>query len=117
MFDSSLANLTLFAQADGGSNPIMAILIMVGPILIIFWFLIIRPQQREDDRRKKMVNALKKNDRVYTVGGIIGVVHSVDLEKKEVVLKVDDSNNTKVRFLLSAVSAVLSESSSEEEKK
>ncbi|MGL6226060.1 MAG: preprotein translocase subunit YajC [Thermoguttaceae bacterium] len=87
----------------------MSLILMIGPILIIFWFFMIRPQQREEDRRRKMISALKKNDKVYTVGGIVGVVHSVDLEKKEVILKVDDSNNTKMRFLLSAVSAVLSD--------
>ena len=96
----------LFAQGDGG---LMNLLLLIGPILFIFWFFLIRPQQREDDRRRKMLESLKKNDKVYTVGGIIGVVHNVDLEKKEVVLKLDDSNNTKVKFLLNAIAAIVVE--------
>jgi len=96
----------LFAQGDGG---LMNLLLLIGPILFIFWFFLIRPQQREDDRRRKMLESLKKNDKVYTVGGIIGVVHNVDLEKKEVVLKLDDSNNTKVKFLLHAIAAIVVE--------
>ena len=31
-----------------------------------------------------MINSLEKNDRVMTVGGLIGVIHSVDKEQNEV---------------------------------
>ena len=97
--------MPLFAQGDGG----MSIFFLIGSVVIFFWFFLIRPQQREEDRRRRMFNSLKKNDKVYTVGGIIGVVHNVDLEKKEVLLKLDDSNNTKVKFLLNAIAAVVVE--------
>jgi len=97
----------LFAQGDDGG--FMSLFLLLGPILILFWFFLIRPQQREESRRRKMFESLKKNDKVYTVGGIIGVVHAVDLEKNEVVLKLDDSNNTKVKFLLNAVAAIVAE--------
>ena len=95
----------LFAQGDGFMN----LILLIAPILFIFWFFLIRPQQREEDRRRKMLEAVKKNDKVYTVGGIIGVVHTVDHEKKEIVLKLDDSNNTKVKFLLHAIAGVVVE--------
>ncbi len=107
--------MPLFAQA-GGDNPLMSMLLLMAPVLFLFWLFMIRPQQREDDRRRKMLEALKKNDKVYTVGGIVGVVHSVDLEKKEVVLKLDDSNNTKVKFLLSAIAAIVVDPQEEEKK-
>jgi len=97
----------VFAQGDAGGG--LNILLLICSVLFLFWFFMIRPQQREEDRRKKMLESLKKNDKVYTVGGIIGVVHAVDLEKKEVVLKLDDSNNTKVKFLLNAVAAIVVE--------
>jgi len=100
--------IPLFALGDGGGG-LTSLLLLIAPILFIFWFFLIRPQQREEDRRRKMLEGLKKNDKVYTVGGIIAVVHSVDLEKKEIVLKLDDSNNTKVKFLLNAVAAIVVE--------
>jgi len=100
--------IPLFAQGDDGGG-LMSLFLLLGPVLILFWFFLIRPQQREDDRRKKMLASLKKNDKVYTVGGMIGVVHAVDLEKKEIVLKLDDSNNTKVKFLLNAIAAIVTE--------
>ncbi|MGL6195154.1 MAG: preprotein translocase subunit YajC [Thermoguttaceae bacterium] len=103
---STIFSSTIFA-ADGDSG-LWTMFLWMGPVLLIFWFFLIRPQQRDEDRRQKMYKALKKNDKVYTVGGIVGTIYSVDLEKKEVVLKVDD--NTRVKFLLSAVAAIVQES-------
>ena len=101
--------LPLFAQAD---NAMMNMLLLMGPVLIFFWFFLIRPQQKQEDKRRKMLESLKKGDKVYTVGGIIGTIYTVDLEKKEIVLKLDD--NVKVKFLLNAIGAV--EEQNEEKK-
>jgi preprotein translocase YajC subunit len=49
--------------------------------------------------------ALKKNDRVQTIGGILGTV--LEVSDTEVVLKIDEANNTKIRVLPSAVSKVI----------
>ena len=48
-----------------------------------------------------MVQTLQKNDRVRTIGGIIGTV--VDVKDDEVTLKIDESNNTKIKILSSAI--------------
>ena len=48
-----------------------------------------------------MVQSLRKNDRVRTIGGIIGTV--VDVKDDEVTLKIDESNNTKIKILSSAI--------------
>ena len=66
----------------------------------------VNPQKKQEERMRKMFNALEKNDKVMTVGGVIGTVHSIDKEQNEIVLKVDDTNNTKIRFHLTAVSTV-----------
>lgn len=108
MFSEKILTAFLFAQ--GGSETLFTMFLWMGPILILMWFLMIRPQQREEDRRRKMVDSLKKGDKVYTVGGIIGTVYAVDREKKEITLSVDD--NAKVKFLISAVAAILSDDDS-----
>lgn len=77
------------------------------PILFIFYFLLIRPQQRERKSRDQMIRELKPNDRVLTVGGIYGVVTNVHREADAVTLKVDESNNTKIRVSLGAIARVL----------
>ena len=53
-----------------------------------------------------MIQSLDKNDRVRTIGGIIGTV--IDVKDDEVVLKVDESNNTKIRVSASSIGKNLS---------
>ena len=79
-------------------------IVMLGMILI-FYFLMIRPQMKENKRRKAMLSAVKKHDRVCTNGGMFGVVVSVT--DTEVVLKVDDSSNTRIKFSRSAIATIL----------
>ena len=77
--------------------------ITFGLIIVVFYFLIIRPQRKRDKDTKAMINAVKKGDKVVTIGGIRGTVMSV--KDTVIVLKVDD--NTKLEFNKSAVSTVL----------
>lgn len=77
------------------------------PMGVIFWFLMIRPQQKERAKMKQMLAAVKKNDRVVTVGGIYGVVTNVHREADEVTIKVDEATNTKLRVTLGSVARVL----------
>ena len=48
-----------------------------------------------------MVQGLQKNDRIRTIGGILGTV--VDIKDDEITLKVDESNNTKIKIVSSAI--------------
>ena len=104
-----LDSFVLFAEAapaPQGGGDMMFFIIMMTAVLILMWFLLVSPQRRQEDRMRKMLNSLEKNDRVMTVGGLIGSIHSIDKEQNEIVLKVDDSTNTKIRFHLTAVSSV-----------
>ena len=49
-------------------------LVPMGAIFLIFYFLLIRPQQRQQKEREQMIAAIGKGDRVMTAGGIHGVV-------------------------------------------
>ncbi len=74
-------------------------------IAVMFYLIIFLPQQREQKRRRETLNALKKNDRVVTTGGIIGVIADLSADNRFVTLKVDDS--TRIRFLRSAIHGLL----------
>ncbi len=43
----------------------------------IFYFLLWRPQKKEQQRHQQMLDALKKGDKVVTIGGVHGVVVTV----------------------------------------
>jgi preprotein translocase subunit YajC len=70
-------------------------------IAIIFYFLLIRPQKREREKQDQTLKALKKNDRVVTIGGIIGTIANIEPDSKVVTLRVNDS--TRMDFLRSAI--------------
>jgi len=72
-------------------------------IFVIFYFLLIRPQQKQAKEHRKMLDALKKGDRVTTSGGIIGTV--TGLSDKEIVIKISD--NCSASFVRGSVTAVL----------
>jgi preprotein translocase subunit YajC len=75
--------------------------------LLVFYFILIRPQKNKDKARNNMLANLKRGDRVQTIGGILGTV--VEARPDEVVLKVDEGNNTKLKFARSAIHRVLEE--------
>ena len=59
----------------------MDLLGTLGPIIlmfVLFYFLLIRPQQKKQKAVHKMQNELKKGDKVVTIGGLHGIVDSVD---------------------------------------
>ena len=102
------------AQQKQDSNPLM----MLAPFLVIlafFYILIIRPQRRDQAKRKDLLKALKKNDRVVTIGGIIGIIANVTSDEKEVTLKVDD--NTRIKLLRSSIQSVLSDDDDDQKSK
>ncbi|OUM87230.1 MAG: preprotein translocase subunit YajC [Bacillus thermozeamaize] len=72
-------------------------------MLVVFYFLLIRPQQKRQKERMAMLDALKKGDKVITIGGLHGTI--VDLNDDQVVLRVNE--NTKLTFERHAVNTVV----------
>jgi preprotein translocase subunit YajC len=87
----------------GGSAQLITMLVTFGLIIVVFYFLVIRPQNKKQKDAKKMLEGVRKGDRVVTIGGMHGFVESV--KDDAIVLKVDD--NVKIKFSKSAVSQVL----------
>lgn len=96
--------LLMGAPGGGASDPKSTFLSFapVVAIIAIFYFLIIRPQNKKQKETQRMLEALKKGDRVVTIGGIHGVIQSV--REGSVIVKVDE--NTKVEFSRSAIATV-----------
>ena len=59
-------------------------------IFVIFYFFLIRPQQKKVKEHKKMVESLKRGDKVITTGGIVGSIERIiDDDKVEVTISDD----------------------------
>ena len=105
--------LNLIAQATtqpagGAPQPKDSFMRFMFPLLLafgVFYFLIFRGQRKDKQRHAQMLAALKRNDRVQTIGGVLGTV--VEAREHEVILKVDESSNTKMRFNRAAIKEVL----------
>lgn len=63
--------------------------------------------RKEKKRRAQLMSSIKKHDKVQTLAGIIGTI--VELGDTEVVLRVDEVSNTRIRFARSAIQGVVKE--------
>ena len=79
--------------------------------ILILYFFVFRSKRTQDRQRKDMLSQLKKGDRIQTIGGILGTV--VEARESEVLVKVDESSNTKLRFSRSAIHRVIDEDKGE----
>ncbi|MCR5699140.1 MAG: preprotein translocase subunit YajC [Treponemataceae bacterium] len=105
MFDVLLQAATQAAgQTAGKGNMLMSIVPFV-LIFVVFYFFLIRPQNKKQKETQKMISALKKGDKVVTIGGIHGVV--TNTKEETIVIRVDD--NAKIEINRSAVSTVITD--------
>ncbi|MCX5659339.1 MAG: preprotein translocase subunit YajC [Planctomycetota bacterium] len=74
--------------------------------LMVFYLFTMGGSGRKDrKKREAMLAALKKGDRVQIIGGEIGSV--VEVRDKDILLKVDEGNNTRIRYARDAIKEVL----------
>ncbi|MCH8053446.1 MAG: preprotein translocase subunit YajC [Planctomycetes bacterium] len=73
--------------------------------MVVFYIFLFRGQGRKKKELAKMIQGLKKNDRVVTIGGIVGTV--VTAKEDEIVVRVDESNNTKMTFVRQSIQRVI----------
>lgn len=66
---------------QGGDT--MAMINAIWPFILmggIFYFMLYRPQKQEQQKRQRMLDSLKKGDKVVTIGGMFGVILAEDVE-------------------------------------
>ena len=105
---SSLIAMTPSQGGNAGGGMIQT-LIFFGLIFVVFYFMILRPQQKRTKERQKMLESIKRGDKVVTSGGMHGKVVSID--EKSALIEVDD--NVKLKFERTAIAGVIKEAASE----
>ena len=103
-------SLILFAQQEEQKPPEKRFWeepILLLPILFfLFYFVVLLPQQRRQKREHDaLFTGLKKNDKVVTAAGIIGVIAHIEEGNEEVTLKIDE--NARMKVLKSSITRIL----------
>ena len=112
----SLTSLLLLAEDAEPFNPFGGLWLPMLAIGVLFYFLMFRPQRRQKQQQQDMLGAMKKNDRVVTIGGIKGTIANIQREADEVTLKIDESSGAKLRVQISAIARVITDDDDGEKK-
>jgi preprotein translocase subunit YajC len=79
-------------QPTGGFD--WTLLLMMAVLFGVFYFFMIRPQQKRQKEQRKMLEDIKKGDKIITTAGIFGTVESV--EDETMTIKVDSGATMKM---------------------
>ncbi|MFH1151265.1 MAG: preprotein translocase subunit YajC [Actinomycetota bacterium] len=114
-----LANPAVFAQAKQTTQKTSGlqqygIFIIIGVMLLVFYFLIIVPQRKRARETESLLSKIQVGDEVVTIGGIHGTV--TELMEDKVVIEVDEGVSlTFSRAAISRNTTVHEEPAEEEE--
>ena len=100
---------SILLQAQTEQNP-ASFWIMMGLLMVVFYFFMIRPQQKKAKDARKFRESIQKGMKVVTIGGVHGKV--VEVSEKTVLVEVD--TNVKIRFEKSALAMDSSQQLNEE---
>jgi preprotein translocase subunit YajC len=103
----------IILQQPDGMGSILSSIVPFLLIIVIFYFLILRPQQKRQKERAKLLESIKKGDKIITAGGLHGTVEGLD--DKTLLVKVSD--NVKLKIERTAVTTIVGLTDQEPEKK
>jgi len=86
--------LLLAPNPDGKGGSGMTMLLMIGAIILVFYFFMIRPQQKKQKQMQNFRDALKRGDKIITIGGIHGKI--TDVQEGTFIIEVEDGNKLKI---------------------
>ncbi len=104
---------------EGGDQPVgcaggqLGMLVPLMLMFVLMYFILIRPQRRQQKEREMMLSRVKKNDHVILQGGIYAIVDKV--KDNELIVKVDEKNDVRLRVTRAAVAAVEKVASEEDD--
>ena len=70
-------NFVLLMQPQGEEGNPYSMLIMMGALVIVFYFFMIRPQMKKRKEVQKFRTEMKQGDKIMTIGGIHGKVNAI----------------------------------------
>ncbi len=85
-------------QQGGGG---MINLVMMGAIILVFWFFMIRPQAKKAKEQKKFIENMNKGDKIVTIAGIHGTINKIN---EDGTLQLEVSPGSYIKIEKSAIS-------------
>ena len=82
----------------------MSFLFVIAGVFILMMVFSSRGRKKKENQRREMLASLQKGDKVTSIGGICGTV--IETKEDEVVVKVDETNNIRMRFAIWAIRGV-----------
>ncbi len=64
-------------DAGTGVGSMISMVLSMAVLFVVFYFFLIRPQKKKEKKTKEMLDALKKGDRICTIGGIYGTIAGI----------------------------------------
>jgi preprotein translocase subunit YajC len=94
--------LSIFLMMDPqGKGSSSGTLIMMGLMIVVFYFFMIRPQAKKAKQQKGFINNLQKGDKIVTIAGIHGKVNKVN---EDSTLEMEVSPGSYLKIERSAIS-------------
>lgn len=92
----SLLQITTLAEGDSS----LTFMLMIPALLLVMWAMG-RPQKKREEERKAALEALKKGDKVFTIGGIHGEIKNISERYITIVV---DNKGTELKMSKAAIS-------------
>lgn len=100
-------------QSPGLFDSPMFLILIVG-MMVLWIFMLGGGSRKQKKKQQQMLASMSKGSKVVSIGGIKGSV--VEVRDDEVVVKVDENNNTRMKFTKDAIRTVLDESADKDSK-
>ncbi|MBN1892489.1 MAG: preprotein translocase subunit YajC [Clostridiales bacterium] len=101
---------TATGEAPGTLESLLPMLLMLGLVMLVMYFLTIRPQKKRDKALKAQIDKMSVGDKILTIGGVVGTVANI---KDDEVTITTSIANTMVTFRKTAISTVTKRDSEE----
>lgn len=107
------------ANGEGGNTPpaggfdLFTMMLIFGAV-ILFMMMLGGGSRKQKKKHQEMMAGMSKGDKVISIGGIKGSV--VEVRDDEVVVKVDENNNTRMKFSKDAIREILTDKSDKTDK-
>ena len=77
-----MVNFLTTTDTTGGLGSTLVMLVVM---VAIFYFMLIRPENKRKKEAEQMRSAIRKGDKIVTIGGIVGTV--VDVKENNIVIE------------------------------